>query len=280
MIASLTEALPPLAATIEPLGTDPRECIALAASLGYRAVQVSATQPGMRPRELDAGDRRGLRAALSRIGVACGGVDLWIPARHFTDPAHIDRAMSALDGACGLAADLGRAAVCVSLPAEMPAESWQAVASCADRHGVRIADFAVRAGAEASRADVPHELVGCGIDPAALIAAGIEPAMHAASLGRGVAAARVVDLLSSGMRGPPGEPSGARLDLAAFAAALALGGASPPCCADARQWVDPRAGLASTLARWTGTSDPLGDPARARNAPSAFHVGRAEGSSS
>lgn len=277
MIASLTEALPPLAATIEPLGTDPRECIAAAAALGYRAVQVSATQPGMRPRELDSGDRRGLRAALSRIGVVCGGIDLWIPASHFTDPAHIDRAMSALDGACGLAADLGRCVVCVSLPSEMPSESWQAVASSADRHGVRIADFAVRQATDASRADVPHELVGCGIDPSALIAAGIEPAMHAASLGRRVTAARIVDLLASGMRGPPGEPSGARLDLPSFAAALALGGASPPCCADARQWVDPRAGLASTLARWTGTSDPLGDPSRARNAHVAFEVGRSGG---
>lgn len=273
MIASLTEALPPLAATIEPLGADPRACIAAAATLGYRAVQLSATQPGMRPRELDAGDRRGLRAALSRIGVACGGIDLWIPESHFTDPAHIDRAMSALDGACGLAADLGRCVVCVSLPATMPGESWQAVAASADRHGVRIADFAVRQGSDASQPDVPQELVGSGIDPAALIAGGMEPAMHAASLGRRVAAARIVDLLASGMRGPPGEPSGARLDLASFAAALALGGSSPPCCADARQWIDPRAGLAATLARWTGTSDPLGDPSRARNAPLAFDVG-------
>lgn len=277
MIASLTEALPPLAATIEPLGPDPREGIAAAAAMGYRAVQVSATQPGMRPRELDAGDRRGLRGALARIGVACGGVDLWIPSSHFTDPAHVDRAMSALDGACGLAADLGRCVVCVSLPAEMPAESWQAVAGAADRHGVRIADFAVRQGGDASCADVPTELIGVGIDPAALIAAGIEPAMHAASLGRRAAAARIVDLLASGMRGPPGEPSGARLDLAAFAAAVALGGATPPCCADARQWVDPRAGLAVALARWTGTSDPLADPSRARHAPSAFHVERSGG---
>jgi hypothetical protein len=274
MIASLTEALPPLAATIEPLGADPRESISAAASMGYRAVQLSATQPGMRPRELDAGDRRGLRSALSRIGVACGGVDLWIPPAHFADPAHIDRAMAALDGACGLAADLGRCVVCVCLPIGMPAESWQAVAVAADRHGVRIADFTVRLGSEADALEVPQELVGTGVDPAALIAAGTEPALHAAMLGRRVAAARIVDLLSSGMRGPPGEPAGARLDLAALAAALALGGASPPCCADARQWADPRAGLACTLARWTGTSDPLGDPSRARQAPTAFAVDR------
>jgi len=279
MIASLTEALPPLAATIEPLGADPRECISAAAAIGYRAVQISATQPGMRPRELDAGDRRGLRGALSRIGIVCGGVDLWIPPGHFADPAHMDRAMAALDGACGLAADLGRCIVCVSLPPEMPAESWQAAAAAADRHGVRIADFSVRKAPDAPCADVPHELVGSGVDPAALIAAGIEPAMHAATLGRRVAGARIVDLLASGMRGPPGETSGARLDLAAFAAALALGGASPPCCADARQWVDPRGGLASALARWTGTSDPLGDPSRARSANAAFQVDRGGGAS-
>lgn len=277
MIASLTEALPPLAATIEPLAADPREGIAAAAAMGYRAVQLSATQPGMRPRELDSGDRRGLRGALSRIGVTCGGVDLWIPPSHFVEASHIDRALAALDAACGLAADLGRCTVCISMPVEMPSESWQAVAGAADRHGVRIADFAVRPDAHASRVDAPNELVGVGIDPAALIAAGIEPAMHAAALGRRIAAARIVDLLASGMRGPPGEPSGARLDLAAFAASLALGGAAPPCCADARQWVDPRAGLAVTRARWTGTSDPLGDPLRARQASAAFQVERGGG---
>lgn len=280
MIASLTEALPPLAASIEPLGADPRDAMAVASAMGYRAVQISATQPGTRPRELDAGDRRGLRGMLSRLGVVCGGVDLWIPPSHFADAAHMDRAISALDGACDLAADLGRCTVCVAFPEEMPHESWQAVASSADRHGVRIADFAVRDMARAPHSDVPPELVGTGLDPAALIAAGVEPAMHAAALGRRIAAARVVDLLASGMRGPPGEPSGARLDLAAFAASLALGGASPPCCADARQWVDPRAGLAVTLARWTGTSDPLVDPARARNAHAAFQVGRGGSESS
>jgi hypothetical protein len=273
MIASLTEALPPLAAAIEPLGANPRASIELACSMGYRAVQLSATQPGMRPRELDAGDRRGLRGMLSRLGAACGGVDLWIPPSHFADAAHVDRAMSALDGACGLAADLGRCVVCASFPMELGAEVWQAIAAAADRHGVRIADFAVRSGDAASRADVPPELVGTGVDPAALIAAGIEPAMHAASLGRRVAAARIVDLLASGMRAPPGEPSGFRLDLAAFAAALALGGAAPPCCADARQWADPRAGLAATLARWSGTADPLDDPSRARGASGAFGIG-------
>lgn len=277
MIASLTEALPPLAATIEPLGADPRECISAAAAMGYRSVQVSATQPGLRPRELDAGDRRGLRGALSRIGVSCGGIDLWIPPSHFADRAHVDRAISALDGACGLAADLGRCVVCTAFPPQLPAETWQAIAASADRHGVRIADFALREGDEPARADVPLELVGVGIDPAALIAAGIEPAMHAAARGRHIAAARIVDLLASGMRGPPGEPSGARLDLAAFAASLALGGASPQCCADARQWADPRAGLASTLARWTGTADPLVDPSRSRNATAAFGVDRGGG---
>jgi sugar phosphate isomerase/epimerase len=272
MIGSLTEVLPPLAATIEPLGADARESIAAVSAMGYRAVQLSATQPGMRPRELDAGDRRGLRGTLQRLGIVCGGVDLWIPPAHLTDPVHVDRAMSAIDGACGLAADMGRCALCVALPEQLPAESWQAICATADRHGVRIADFCVR-NLDASRhADAPPELVGTGIDPAALISAGIDPALHAASLGRRVAAARVVDLLASGMRGPPGEPAVARLDLPAFAAALALSGGAPSCCADARQWVDPRAGLECTLARWSGTPDPLGDPARARH-PSSTSMG-------
>lgn len=272
MIGSLTEALPPLAATIEPLGPDARESIAAVAAMGYRAVQLSATQPGMRPRELDAGDRRGLRGTLQRLGLVCGGIDLWIPPAHLSDPAHVDRAMSAVDGACGLAADLGRCGVCVTLPERLQSESWHVLCATADRHGVRIADFCVRGTGPEHHSEAPPELVGTGIDPAAILGAGLDPALHAASLGRRVCAARVVDLLASGMRGPPGEPEGARLDLAAFAASLALSGAAPACCADARQWADPRAGLQCTLARWSGTPDPLGDPARARH-PSAMSMG-------
>lgn len=265
MIRSLTEALPPLAATIEPLGDDPRAAIAAVRAMGYRAVQLSATQPGMRPRELDAGARRGLRSALARDGLACGGIDAWIPPSHLVEPAQVDRALAALEGACGLAADLGRCVVCTALPRDVSPEVLQEVVRMADRHGVRIADFS----GDSPGVGVPREVVGVGVDPAAMIGAGIEPAARVAALGRDVAAARVVDLLDSGMRGPPGERSGARLDLPAFAAALALSGANPPCCADARQWADPAGGLRASLSRWCGAADPVTDHGRAR-VPHAF----------
>lgn len=240
--------------------------------MGFRAVQLSATQPGMRPRELDAGARRGLRSALARDGLCCGGIDAWIPPSHLIEPASVDRALAALEGACGLAADLGRCVVSAVIPREASPEVLQEVVRMADRHGVRIADFC----ADPPDGRMPREVVGVGVDPAALISAGIEPAARVAALGRDVAAARVVDLMASGMRGPPGERAGARLDLPAYAAALALCGARPPCCADARQWADPAGGLRASLARWCGSPDPAAEHGRSR-APTAFGLQRPAG---
>ncbi len=237
----------PLAATIAPLGLPPREGLAAARSLGVRAVQVSATQPGLRPRDLDQAARRDLLAALRRMELLLAGLDLWIPAAHFASPAEVDRAVDAATAAIELAADLGRVPVSVSLPprGEGPAEAAvQTLAQHAERFGVEIADHAA---ATALRAGV-----GVGIDPAIVLAAGDDPAMAVASVGGAggrLVTARLVDFTTGAMRAPLGEPDG-RLDVVSYRAALDVAGYARPVVIDARQWRDARGGIARTMQLW------------------------------
>lgn len=236
-----------LAATIGPLGLPPREGLAAARSLQLRGVQLSATQPGLRPRDLDQAARRDLLATLRRMELTLAGLDLWIPAAHFASPAEIDRAVDAATAAVELAADLGRVPVSVSLPArgEGPAEAAvHTLARHAERFGVEIADHAA--------VIEPRAGIGVGIDPAVLLAAGGDPAMAVASVGGAggrLVTARLVDFTTGAMRAPLGEPDG-RLDVVSYRAALDVVGYARPVVIDARQWRDAASGIARTAERW------------------------------
>ena len=213
-----------------------RGLIDWAGAAGFRAVQLNAAQPGIRPRELDRSGRRELAALLRRSDTACAGLDLWIPPEHFNDPARGDRAVEAVVGAVELAWELGglaaggkrstgqaqAPAVCLTLPAECPATVLAALESAASRCGVRIADHAwpitTRAGSTM--------WIGVGIDPAAVLSAGEDPAALAARLGNRVAAGRLSDTAAAGAtagRTAPGGGQG-RLDVLAYGVALAAAG--------------------------------------------------------
>jgi hypothetical protein len=88
------------------------------------------------------------------------------------------------------------------------------------------------------------------VDPAATLAAGQDPVTQVHQAAGRVGAARVVDLLSSGMRGPIGEPSGARLDAMAWRLALEMSGFRGLPVIDARQWTQVRPGILATVERW------------------------------
>lgn len=254
MIGQLTKNLPPLAATIAPLKSEPVESLRTIARIGYRAVQLSATQQGMRPRDLDASARRGLALQLKQLGLQAAGLDLWIPPAHFADSAFIDRAIDAVASAAELAAALGRCPISLSLP-ESTTETHNAIievkgalSSLSAKHGVRVADHGLD-GLKST--DAAESVLFIGIDPPALIAAGEDVTKAIATHASRVACARVVDLLRSGLRGPVGEPGESRLDIVAFAAALSVAGFHGSLVADARQWSDPERGLVSSLARWS-----------------------------
>ncbi|MSR69781.1 MAG: hypothetical protein EXS17_05495 [Phycisphaerales bacterium] len=248
--------LPPLAATVAPLAGEVAEALATIAQMGYRAAQLSATHVGTRPRDLDGSGRRGLASHLRRLGLSCAGFDLFVPPAHFIDSAFVDRAVDAVSQCATLAAAVGRCPVSIALP-EKTAENEsrlrevrEAISACAQREGVWVADHgldAVMGAAPMSSASA----LGIGIDPPTILAAGKELCEVVARCGSQVVTARIVDLLRSGMRGPPEEPHESRLDLLAYAASLAVLPLRFSPVADARQWTDPLLGLAQTLQRWT-----------------------------
>jgi sugar phosphate isomerase/epimerase len=246
----------PVAATVAPLG-DTALALAWLSSAGIRGAQLSAMQPGMRPRELGESARRDLRATLARLELVASGVDAWIPSSHFVDPANVERAVHAVAAACELAGELGRVPVCVMLPdpgsndasAARRREAVAAIAAAADRHGVTIAD----AGPSN---DLPPPPFGRCIDPAAVLAAGGDPAAEASRAGVRLAAARIVDLTRAGMRGPVGMAGESRLDALAYRIALEVAGFRGLAVIDARQWTDPRGGIVACAAAWGGPAGP------------------------
>ena len=91
-----------LAPTLTGLGERPRVVLDRLAVCGFRAVQLSASQPGLRPRELDRSGRRDLAGRLRRLALVAAGVDLWIPRAQLLDPARVDRAVGTMLDAVGL----------------------------------------------------------------------------------------------------------------------------------------------------------------------------------
>jgi sugar phosphate isomerase/epimerase len=214
------------------------------ANLRLRFVQISATMGGLRPRDLDHTARRDLLAALRRRELSLSGLDAWIPAAHFFEPAHVDRAVQAMSEIIELAADLGRVPVSVTLPHDPDAlEATSTLARLADRLGVSVADHAI--------AISPIESVGVGIDPAAQLANISDPmaAIHAAGPQR-LVSARLCDLYTSGMRGPVGVAGQSRLDVTGYRVALEVNGYCRPVVIDARQWNEPWRGVEQTMTVW------------------------------
>ncbi len=165
----------PLAPTLAPLGEQPRAALARLSRLGFRHVQLGASQPGLRPRELDRSARRDLAATLRRHEVSASGVDLWVPTSHFFEPARADRAVAAVLEAIEMAGSLGRCPVSLNLPAAEACAGQgpvvETITECAASHGVGIADHTVPVGQWAQ--------LGVGIDPAAWLSQDEDPAPRA-----------------------------------------------------------------------------------------------------
>lgn len=245
----------PLAPTLAALPDEPRRGMRRLAEAKFRYVQLSAMQPNLRPRELDDGARRDLAATLRRYELIPAGIDVFIPPLHFADAAHVERAVHAVTETITLAAMLDRCSVCLSLPggtdddedhdASTLEQAMEALRDAADHHGVVLADHAVPPREERMN----DELIGIGIDPAASLASGGDPVQGAQRWGRSLRAARLVDLTSTGMRGPIGQPDG-RLDVRGYKIALSVSEFSGPVVLDARQWHEPWSGMLATAERW------------------------------
>jgi sugar phosphate isomerase/epimerase len=211
-------------------------------------VQLDAAAAGLRPRELDRSARRDLAALLRRLQLAPSGLDLWIPPEHLSDPARSDRALDALLQAIELSADLARlcgsgpATVSVMLPATPDASLARQLADHAETHSVRIADHTVRTQ--------PFEPgpIGIGIDPAALLLAGLDPSQQAARAGVALVSARLSDATLTGRTAPT--VSSGRLDLIAYLASLGICGYTRPLILDLRGLTDQALAARAALANW------------------------------
>jgi sugar phosphate isomerase/epimerase len=225
--------------------TTPREAFDRLSSAGFRSVQLSATHPGMRPRDLDASARRELLSVMRRSELTASGLDLWIPVAHFADLAQVDRAMTATQSAIVLAADLGRQPVSLILPHDQ--ELTAAILTHALHHGVELVDHAVPLQF--------RESLSAGIDPAAWLADGTSPIEAVRRSAKSLRVARLCDLSRDGVRRPVGGIGG-RLDVREYRLTLDLVSYSHTVIIDARQWVDPWAGIQQSRDCWDA-NDPL-----------------------
>lgn len=199
-----------------------RSAMTRARAAGCAAVQLDGRAAGMRARELDRSARRDIAATLRRGGLACSGVDLWIPAEHFASTVHRDRALGAATGAIELAGEMeglfreaqAKASVALTLPRPLDGEVRRAIVDAAERAGVMVADYSWKRE-EACEEGSP---LGPGIDPAMVLLAGGEPIGLAAAFGRSLAGARWSDA-STSARVTPGAKGG-RLDVEAYGAVL------------------------------------------------------------
>lgn len=235
-----------LAATLAPLG-EVNDGLDFISRSGFDGVQLSASQPGLRPRELDAGARRALRERFRRLELVVSGIDLWIPVEHFADAALVSRATDACMESLRWAEWLGRAPLSMVLPSNDAAGEVRAILLReADRRGVSIVDFAEPAVAEGP--------VRIGLDVARLRSRH-EPMLEAIVLAGGGLGAIRLSLPDSTAGRQPFRPGGEGLEvLREVQVSLRSGGFPGLPVADARSWPDARAGLRSTRDAWNAAA--------------------------
>lgn len=233
-----------LAPTAASLGNDLRLICDRLRRDGWRSIQLSAAMPGARPRELGASARRDLAATLRRTELVPAGMDLWIPQEHFLDQATVDRAVTSLDAACDLAADLGIATLSITLPGsdQLDAEIREVIESSSAKHGVLIADHRMP-----SRDS--DDLCSAGIDPAACFSVDRDPVEVVLELAGRLVSPRLSDLVSTGLRGIPGD-AGGRLDIQAYRAAVETVASDRPVVLDLRQVTLPWEGMGIARSAW------------------------------
>lgn len=229
----------PLAPTVADLGSNLRQVLDAMRELGLASVQLCASGPnGLRPREFDASAVRDLVATLSRLELQAAGIDLWIPPDHYSSPAHVDRAISAVCDACRLMGMLGGGFVVIDCPSPHPENAtMRACLDAASRHG------AVLATRCRQPEDPPEGCVPC-VDPADWIAAGRDPVTGASD---GASAVRLSETVG-GIRVPGG--TGGTFDLQAYRIACEIAAPQRPVATDLRGLTDPWAALKSIIAVW------------------------------
>jgi hypothetical protein len=226
-IPDLACSLRGLALATDVPATSARGLLGWVSGLESRAVVLDALHPELRARSLDRSSRRDIAAVLKRSQLSLAGIDAFIPAAHFAEREHADRAVAAVLGAIELAHDLvvlgvgGTPVVSLDLPDETVDGVAGEIAAQAERHGVAVA--AVRGG---------HADIGSSVDLDAISDAGVDPTEQIASSA----------CVQARWGGPRMER---RLDLAAIAAGLSMKPHGASCVLD----LSRRRDVASTAQR-------------------------------
>jgi len=250
---------PSLSVTAAPLaqaaGGDIKRAIAQIGRSDVHQVQLSAAQRGIRPRELDHRARRDVLAMLSRHGLMLSGLDLMIPPNDWTDPSRQSKAVEATLAAIDLAADLGRVPLCMPLPMDtLAGDIRKTLLTSLDGRGVTLAVHAEDQLDKLTRwlKDEDLPTLKAAVDPAALLAAGVDPSDAVMTLSDHLHTARLddyarVSVAASGGRCPVGH---GELDLTAYRAALSTIEKLHGLIIELRDVGDPAAAMQTAIDMW------------------------------
>ncbi|MFK7883040.1 MAG: hypothetical protein AB8F26_02510 [Phycisphaerales bacterium] len=187
-----------------------------------RCVALDAARSDLRARELGRSARRDVGAMLRRTELELAGIDLWIPAEHYTNNEKSQRAMDTLHETIVLATELARLAggrsrpmVSVTLPTGLGDADRTAINHLGERHGALIADHTPD-GPPSMGSNIAGLVVG--VDPASCLMGGVNPEQRVHDAG----ALRLTDANPSGRCVVASESS--RLDLTAYAGACLTSG--------------------------------------------------------
>jgi len=245
-MADSQDTRPRASITLAALGEDPKIGLSRAQSLGIPGIQLSAAQPGTRPRDLGESARRDLMATARRHELVLSGVDAWVRRDDLRDPARMGAALEAILEAIVLASDLGRIPVSLGIPEEDDlSEVIDAIAAEAGRRGVGIVEHSV----PITQREAPFAV---GIDPPMWITAGLDPLDGVREAGSRLGSFRLADLTTEGMRTAVGSPESG-IDLHACLLTARVGGFEGFWIVDARKWHNPLAGIRRTLEVIQGT---------------------------
>lgn len=212
--------------------TSARGLLGRVTGMDFRAVVLDAVHPELRARSLDRSSRRDIAALLKRTELRLAGLDVFVPAAHFADRAHSDRAVAAVLGAIELAHDLvglgagDNPVVCLELPDEPVEGVVGEISAQAERHGVLVAS---------PRGS--HLGVHKSVDLDALAEAGVDAAAPLSSN----------DCVQARWGGPRVER---RVDLTPIAAGLAMKPNAASCVLDLSRARDVSATAERALGAW------------------------------
>ncbi len=253
----------PLSATLSPLikhfGGNFQRALDDVSDAELRFVQLSAAQPGMRPRELDGRARKDLIAALHRSGLMISGVDLFVPQRDWLDNQKIDRVVASVLASIAFAADIGRVPLCLSFPYRSIAKDvLDSVLTAADSHGVTLA---IHGESDPQEFDLwlechDENFIRAAIDPATVLATDHDLNAMTAGLAGRLTVARLDDyaersVTDTGGRCNVGDGS---LDVTSYRVALSLATRLRHIVVELRDLDNASHALRQAKARWDSSN--------------------------